>query len=317
MSFEYPYALFLFLLIPIYIYLHFYFEKRKIKDIVPFGNLEIMLEALSKTKKKDFLKHLPFLLNVLILCFIIFALARPLSTIYVPLRDTKVMLLIDNSISMEATDVEPNRLVAAKETAEKFIKDLPKGIQVGIGFFSGNVKILVNPTLEKEKTLSAISKLNLNFLEPGTAIGDAILAGSDAITLSDSANPIYKNNRILVLITDGESNIGSDPLFAAAQAKVNNITIQTIGIGNPLGAIIRGGILTRLDEFTLKEIALLTGGEYFNAKNIEELNKIYKKIRKTIRFIPKEKEITFIPVLCVFGLLLIYQLLKWSKFRFA
>ncbi|MBI1857814.1 MAG: VWA domain-containing protein [Candidatus Melainabacteria bacterium] len=317
MSFVWPQALFFYILVPCYIFLHLYFEKKKNKDIIPFGNMETLLEAITKTKNIDLLKHLPLILNTLILCLFIFAIARPISTIYVPIRDTKIMLLIDNSISMEATDIEPNRITAAKETARKFIQDLPKGIQVGIGFFSGNIKILVNPTVEKDRVLNALNKLNIKTLEASTAIGDAILAGSDSITLNDSGNKSIKYNRQLLLITDGESNIGSDPLFAAAQAKVNNIIIQAIGIGNPLGTIIRGGILTRLDEFTLKEITLLTGGEYFNAKNLDEMNKIYKKIRKTIRLIPKEKEITFIPVLFIFGFIVLLQLLKWSKFRFA
>ena len=118
------------------------------------------------------------------------------------------------------------------------------------------------------------------------------------------------------MITDGEANTGIDPVFAAAQAKVNNITIHSIGIGNPLGTIIRGGILTRLDEFTLREITSITGGYYFNAKNFQDMNKIYKKIKKTIKLTPQKTEVTFIPVICVFIILGIYQALRWSKFRF-
>ena len=156
-------------------------------------------------------------------------------------------------------------------------------------------------------------------LEPGTAIGDAILAGVESITIDDNPQTTSsnKNNRTLVLITDGETNIGNDPLFAAAQAKINNISIQAIGIGNPLGTIIRGGILTRLDEFTLEEITRLTGGYYFNAQTMKDMNIIYKKIKQRIRMIPQETEITFIPLIGVFIILSILQFLKWSKFRFA
>ena len=106
-------------------------------------------------------------------------------------------------------------------------------------------------------------------------------------------------------------------MFAAAKAKLYGIIIQAIGIGNPLGTIIRGGILTRLDEFTLHNITSLTEGNYFNAQNLEDIDKIYKQIKKTIRFVPQEKEITFIPVASIFILLIIMQLLKWSKFRFT
>lgn len=315
MSFVWPLALYLFILVPAYIAIHLYMEKKKTKDLIPFGNLEVLSEAISNTKKIDFLAHLPFTLKVIVLCLLIVAIARPTSTMYVPTRDTKLMLLIDNSISMEATDIEPNRLTAARETAIKFIKDLPKGIQSGVGFFSGNVKILVNPTLEKRRVLTALDKLTLDALEPGTAIGDAISAGSDALTYDDDDNS-KKNNKILVLITDGEANIGSDPIFSAAKSKVKNITIQAIGIGNPLGTIIRGGILTRLDEYTLREVVKLTNGYYFNAQNLEDMDKIYKKIKKTIRLVPKETEITYIPLIGAFLLLMILQILKWTKFRF-
>ena len=317
MNFIFPQALYLFLLVPLYIIFNIYFEKKKTKDLIPFGNVEVLVEAITKTKKIDLLKHLPLILKIIILCLMIFTLARPTSILYVPIRDTKVMLLFDNSISMEAKDIEPNRLSAAKSAAIKFVKDLPNGIQIGIGLFSGNVKILVNPTTDKTKTLNVLESLNIRSLEPGTAIGNAIEAGIRAIILDDKSKTEIKDNRILVLITDGESNIGLEPIFAAAKAKLYGIIIQGIGIGNPLGTIIRGGILTRLDEFTLDKVTSLTGGNYFNAKNLEDMNKIYRKIKKTIRFVPEEKEITFIPVTIIFVLLIIMQFLKWSKFRFA
>lgn len=317
MGFIFPKALYLLLLVPLYIIFNVYFEKKKIKDLIPFGNIEILIEAITKTRKIDFLKHLPLILKIIVLCLMIIALARPTSILYVPIRDTKVMLLIDNSISMEAKDIEPNRFIAARDAAEKFVKDLPKGIQIGVGLFSGNIQILVNPTTDKTQTLNVLQSLNIKDLKPGTAIGDAIQAGTYAIILDDKSKTEIKDNRILVLITDGESNIGSDPMLAAAKAKLYGIIIQAIGIGNPLGTIIRGGILTRLDEFTLNNITSLTEGHYFNAQNLEDMDEIYRQIKKTIRFVPKEKEITFIPVGSIFILLIIMQLLKWSKFRFS
>ena len=317
MNFIYPQALYLLLLAPIYILLNFYFERKKKKDIIPFGNLEVLVEAISRTRRIELLKHLPLVLQILLFCLLIFGIARPVSKIYVPMRDTKIMLLIDTSISMEATDIEPDRITAAKEAARQFIKNLPGGIQIGIGLFSQNVKVLVNPTFEKSNVLEVLEKLNAKMLEPGTAIGDAILAGTEAITYDENPKIKSKNNRMLVLVTDGEANVGHDPIFAAAQAKINNITIQAIGIGNPLGTIIRGGILTRLDEFTLHEITQFTGGYYFNAQNLNDMKKIYKKIKKTIRFVPQKTEITYIPLIFALIILVILQFLKWSKFRFA
>ena len=319
MSFINPEALCLLILVPLYILLHFYFERKKYKDIIPFGNLEILTESISKSKKSDFLKHTPLILKSIILILLILTLSRPTSTILIPMRDTKILLLMDTSISMEANDIEPNRITAAKNAAKKFILDLPGGIQLGLGLFSENVKMLVNPTLEKLQTLNILDKLNAKRLEPGTAIGDAILGGIEVLSLDSSLNKKSKNNfdKIIILITDGEANIGADPVFAAAQAKVNNITIHAIGIGNPFGTIIRGGILTRLDEFTLREITSLTGGYYFNAQNFQDMNKIYQKIKKTIKLVPQKTEVTFIPAICAFLILIVYQMLRWSKFRFV
>ena len=315
MTFIWPQALYLLVFVPVYILLHFYFDKRKKKDIIPFGNFEVLIEAITKTKKIDFLKHFPLILKTLLLCTLIFALARPVSTIYVPVRDTEIMLLMDISISMEAEDIIPNRITAAKEAAKQFVRDLPRGLRIGIAIFSGNVKVLLNPTLDKHKAIKILDKLNKKILEAGTAIGNAILAGTEALTYDDISKD--KNTKMLVLVTDGEANIGNDPIFASVQAKANNITIHAIGIGSPLGTIIRGGILTRLDEFTLREITELTGGSYFNAKNLEDMKKIYKKIKKTIKLVPQETEVTFIPLIIALFILIIYQVLKWSKFRFA
>jgi Ca-activated chloride channel family protein len=319
MTFIYPEALCLLILVPLYILFHFYFERKKKKDIIPFGNLGILTESISKSKKIDLFKHTPLILKSLVLSLLILAISRPMSTIYVPMRDTKILLLMDISISMEASDIEPDRITAAKDAAKKFILDLPKGIQLGLGLFSGNVKMLVNPSLDKLQALNILDKLSVRKLEPGTAIGDAILGGIEVLSLDNSLNRKSKNNfdKIVILITDGEANVGADPVFAAAQAKVNNITIHSIGIGNPLGTIIRGGILTRLDEFTLREITSITGGYYFNAQNFQDMNKIYKKIKKTIKLVPQKTEVTFIPVICAFIILGIYQALRWSKFRFV
>lgn len=317
MNFIWPQALFLFALIPVFILLNIYFEKKRKKDLIPFGNIEVLQEAISNVKKIDFLKHLPITLKIILIGILIFAVSRPTSVIYVPMRDTKVMLLFDISISMEATDIQPNRLFVAKEAATRFIQDLPGGIQIGLGLFSGQVRIVVNPTLEKSKAINVLNRLDLNSLEPGTAIGDAILAGIDGLTVDDFSTIKTKENNLIVLVTDGEANIGTDPILAATQARINNINIQAIGIGNPFGTIIRGGILTRLDEYTLKEITSLSGGQYFNAQNMQDMNRVYKKIKKTIKLIPQETEITFIPLIIALITLVIIQLLKWSKFKFA
>ena len=200
MTFIYPHVLYLLIFIPVYIFLYFYFEKKKKKDIIPFGNLEVLMEAASKTSKGDFLKYLPISLKSLLLVSLILALSRPLSTVYLPMRDTKIMLLLDTSISMEASDIEPSRIRAAREAAKEFIKKLPSGIRIGIALFSGSVKVLVNPELERKKVLNVLNRLSTKILQPGTAIGDAILAGVEAITLDDTSKRKARNNGDRILL---------------------------------------------------------------------------------------------------------------------
>ena len=164
MSFIWPLVLLALLLVPFYVWLHFIFEKKRNKDLIPFGNVETLKEVISKTKTVNTFAHLPIILKTIALCLFIVALARPQAEILVPNKSSKVMILLDNSISMEATDIPPSRLDAARDTAVKFVNDLPKGIQIGIGIFSGNVKILINPTTKKESVISALYSLNLDTL---------------------------------------------------------------------------------------------------------------------------------------------------------
>ncbi len=149
MEFLSPHLLYFLILVPIYVFLYFYFEKKIKKDAIPFGNYDVLAEAINKTKKIDTLKHSPLTLKTLILFFIIFGMARPVSTLYLHMKDTKIMFLFDISISMEADDIKPNRLEGAKNTAIKFIQELPKDIQTGITLFSGTVKVLAEPSFDK------------------------------------------------------------------------------------------------------------------------------------------------------------------------
>lgn len=317
MTFLNPSALYLLIIVPLYIALHSYFEKRRQKDLIPFGNFEILQDALLKTKKIDFLVYLPITLKILILILLILCLARPQAKILQSVKDAKIILLMDNSISMEATDVEPTRCDVARETAIKFVKDLPKGVKIGIGFFSANVRIIVNPTDQKHEITNTLNNFTLSILEPGTAIGDALKSGVESLLIGSDQKQSQKDNKTIILITDGEVNFGIDPIYAAKLAKEKNITVQSIGIGNPSGTIIRGGILTRLDEDSLKSISKITGGQYFNARSLNDMNQIYQKIKQTIHLEQSEQEITYLLVGCIFILICILQALKWTKFRFV
>ncbi len=205
----------------------------------------------------------------------VLAVARPYAALEVPVHPVKLMMVFDTSISMEAADMTPNRLVSARDTAVEFIKKLPKGVRAGVEYFYGSSYVAVSPTDDHEKIISSLSTLELNDLYPGTAIGSAIDASINTLTIDRAEN----DKLIVILLTDGESNQGILPLGAARIAKHEQIKIFTIGIGSKEGAYVRGGYLAALDEGTLIEIANITGGKYFRATSKSDFRNIYKELR--------------------------------------
>ncbi len=282
-SFESPYMLFLLILIPL-IYLIYYLSKNKTTEkAIKFSRLELIKQAAEK--KLDYKKlALLILYGVAVLAGVL-SLAKPTLITEIPVKSTKLMMVFDVSISMEATDLKPDRLTVAKNTAITFIKKLPKGVKVGLEYFYGNAYIPVEPTIEKQKVIDSLATLDAANLFPGTAIGTALQGAVSSLTIAKKIN----NNAIIVLLTDGETNQGLDPLDAANLAKNAGIKVFTIGIGSREGAFVRGQILSSLDEPTLMEIARITNGRYYRAESQKQLASIYKQLHSTTFVLEKQK----------------------------
>ena len=217
-------------------------------------------------------------------------------------------ILIDGSVSMLAEDYEPNRLEAAKEAAKNFVDAFPGQINIGVATFTGTTFIKEKITDNKGNVKNAISDITIEEVG-GTAIGDAMVTASNLLFTKEEGN-------VLVILTDGQNNVGLHPFDAVTYLNDKKILVYTIGIGTiEGGAFIQGSdIVSRLNEETLQIIASETGGKYFRAEDINELKDVFSTIAKS-----KTKRLSYhlsIPLM-LFGLSLL--LIEWSlmntKFR--
>lgn len=316
MSLLWPGFLYLFLLIPLAILVYLWVLRRRRRFAVRYSSLSLMREAAAK--QSWLRKHLPFVLFLLALSSLVFALTRPVATVLVPSNKATVIMAIDVSRSMCSTDIPPNRLVVAKEAARSFVQNNTSGRQVGIVAFAGFAELIQPPTTELRLLESAIDSL---VPARRTAIGSAILRSLDAIAEVDNrvapselrqaaepASPTVPEGEyvphIIVLLTDGASNAGPLPMNAAQQAVERGVRVYTIGFGtvnnsspmncgdedpfgfgggfgspfDQFGGGGGGGFRREIDEETLKQVADTTGGEYYIATSAGELQDVFANL---------------------------------------
>jgi Ca-activated chloride channel homolog len=236
-----------------------------------------------------------------------------------PLVEQTIILAMDVSGSMRATDVEPNRLVASQVAAKAFMATLPRSVRVGVVSFAGTAAVVQPPTLSREDVIAAIDRFQL---QRGTAIGSGIVlslatlfpgAGIDlsqitgarampkALNEPDKENtftpvePGSYTSAVVVLLTDGQRTTGPDSMDAAKMAADRGVKVYTVGIGTKEGDTIgfEGWTMrVRLDEETLKQIASATRAEYFYAGTAIDLTKVYKSLGTRLSAQKKETEVT-------------------------
>ncbi|MGG7099762.1 VWA domain-containing protein [Rhodococcus sp. 24CO] len=266
-----------------------YVQKQRQKHTLRFTNFDL-LEKVAPSRPGRW-RHVSAILMVISLVFFTVALAGPTADKKVPRNRATVILVIDVSLSMQATDVEPTRLAAAQEAAKSFADGLTPGINLGLVAFAGTASVLVSPTTNRDATKVAIDNLKLS---ERTATGEAIFTSLQSIdTLSavlggsDQAPPAR-----IVLLSDGKQTVpdnSDDPrggFTAARQAKDKGVPISTISFGTTYGRVeIEGDrIPVPVDDASLKEIANLSGGSFFTASSLEELRAVYDTLEEQIGF---------------------------------
>lgn len=300
------------LVIPIGIFLYKEVTKKKKKQAIGFSHLGFIKSALGD-KKKSKRSDLLFYLSLTIISLMIIGFSNP----HIPLKQThegvNVVLVIDVSGSMKATDYTPNRLEAAKESAVILVKSLESNDHVGVVLFEDGATTAAYLSPFKKNVIDKIKGITQR--EGKTAIGDGLATGIDMAT------SIPNKKKVVILLSDGVSNSGViSPPEAITFAKDNNIQVHTIGMGSNeptvLGYDWRGNPqYAELDETTLKLIADETGGSYFKSVDSKTLQDVYKNIGEKIE---REKEETPIGNLFFFlalALLLAEVYLRYGKKR--
>jgi Ca-activated chloride channel family protein len=321
MDFLWPTMLWLLLIVPALVLAYVLLLRRKKKLAVRYASLAMVKEAIGAGGRVR--RHIPPILFLLALALMIFSIARPTAVVTLPSQHETIILAIDVSGSMRAADVEPNRLVAAQNAAKGFVNDQPQRTRVGIVSFAGTAAVVQPPTQNREDIIAAIDRFQL---QRGTAVGSGILVSlktifpdadfdlrswnprgeaSKSTPLDKAGNgdkPGFKpvppgsySSAAIILLTDGQTTTGPDPIEAARMAAERGIRVFTVGVGTEKGEMIGAegwSMRVRLDEAALKNIANITQGEYFYAGTAKDLNKVYESLNSRLVFEQKQTEIT-------------------------
>jgi Ca-activated chloride channel family protein len=325
MTFLWPEMLLLLLMVPLLLGLYLWLLRRKKKAAVRYASLAMVREAMGPAQRMR--RHVPPLLFLLSIIAMLLAVARPAAVITLPSMNETVILAIDVSGSMRANDVLPNRLAAAQAAARAFIEDQPQSTRIGVVSFAGTASLVQAPTRTKEDLLAAIDRFQL---QRGTAVGSGILVSLKALipevefdlqsdnprlarregaarsldkqqpapTQAAEFKPVAPgsySSAVIILLTDGQTTTGPDPIEAARMAAERGIRVYTVGVGTVSGEILGEegwSMRVRLDEDALKDIAKTTSAQYFYAGTATDLTNIYKSLNSRLVLEKKSTEIT-------------------------
>jgi Ca-activated chloride channel family protein len=277
---------------------------RRRRDVVRFTNLELLDKV--APHRPGWYRHLPAAALILALAVLTVALAGPMAEAKVPRNRATVVLVIDVSLSMQATDVEPSRLAAAQAAAKAFADQLTPGINLGLVSFAGTAAVLVSPTADREPVKRAVDGLKLS---ESTATGEAIFAALQSVeTFSQSVAGASADGpppARIVLMSDGKQTVpgGITPeeeprgsFTAARQAQEAGIPVPTISFGTAYGSIeINPGERTAVavDDDSMQRIAALSGGQFFTAATEEELRQVYGDLSEQIGYETRRVDVSW------------------------
>ncbi|MGH8227030.1 MAG: VWA domain-containing protein [Steroidobacteraceae bacterium] len=335
-----PENLWLLLIVPLAVALYLLLLRRRRKAAVRYGHFGMLKQAVGTSGRLR--RHLPPILFLAALTLMILGIARPAAVMRVASHKSTVILAMDVSGSMSATDIKPTRIEAMQRAAKAFIEQQPRGVDVGIVAFAGSAFLVQPPTGDHTSLDAAIDRFEL---QPRTAVGAGILAslaalfpkenfgvdpfnaggngfdrfdrfhrfgGLNGFGGQDHGTPLGEppkpsghrrvpvppgsdKSALIILLTDGATNAGPDPIYAAHQAADHGVRVYTVGFGTDHGEIVGYGgwrMRAELDEAPLKQIAAITHGRYFRASSAADLRAVYRLLSKSVVVETKEVEIT-------------------------
>jgi Ca-activated chloride channel family protein len=315
-TFLWPNMLWAMLAVPLLLLTYVWLMRRRKKTTLRYANLALVKEAMGRSSA--WRRHVPPALMLLAIALLLFASSRPAALITLPSAEQTIVLAMDVSGSMRATDVQPSRIVAAQEAAKSFLTELPRNVKIAVVSFAGTAAVVQAPTLSREDVKAAIDRFQL---QRGTAIGSGIIlslatlfpeAGIDLSNITgaramppgpnDKPKPDFTpvapgsySSAAIVLLTDGQRTTGPDSVEAAKMAADRGVRIYTVGIGTKEGETIGfegWSMRVRLDEETLKAVANMTKADYFYAGTAADLKKVYQSLSTRLVVEKKETEIS-------------------------
>ena len=290
MSFREPLLLAGLVFVPLALLAYWAAQRRRRRFAVRYPAVDVLAGVAGKARGR----HLPALLALLSLAALGIALGRPERTIAVEQRQGTVMLVHDTSGSMQATDVAPDRLSAAREAARTLVRSLPEEFRLGVVSFNTRVEQISEPTTDRAQVLRALDALKV---QGGTAMGDGLQLGIRAIrtpVIGTDGRP-QRLPGAIVLLSDGASTKGADPRKVAAQAKRFRIPVYAVALGTPNGTLRQkdgGTTPVPPDIATLESIARTTGGRSFTAPTARDLEAVYANLGRGLATRKEKQEVT-------------------------
>ena len=326
MIFIWAELLWLLLLLPPLVGLYVWALRRRKKSALRYANFAVLKQAMGPASR--WRRHVPPALFLLALGILTLAVARPAAVVSLASSRATIILALDSSGSMRAEDVQPNRLVAAQTAAKQFIANQPADVEIGIVSFAGSAVLVQVPTIDREALYGAIDRFQLR---RGTAVGAGVLVALSTIfpdqdfntghedlygvdSASYSSRPLEDpsgrpeppphvpvepgsyESAVIILLTDGATTTGPDPVAAGKTAAEYGVRVYTVGFGSPSGEVVNFGgrsMRAQLDEKTLKTIAETTDAQYFEARTSDDLSEIYESMSSKLITEKKLTEVSF------------------------
>lgn len=283
-------------------------QRRRTRYVLRFTAVDL-LDTVAPDRP-GWRRHLPALAFLAAVSLLVVGMARPALALEAPSKPT-VILALDVSYSMDATDVSPNRISAARAAAHRFLDTVPAGTRVGLVAFSGSARALVQPTGDLDAVRAAVDRLRLG---PGTAIGEAIYTSLEQLprvpdasgggSPSSSPRPLTTGDDAettgdqaagsIVLLSDGKTTMGRSDAGAAKAAKARGVPVSTIAFGTPSGRVTIDGqsLAVPVDEAALRSVATATGGRAFEAASAEQLTSVFEDLGRRVGVVREQREVT-------------------------
>jgi Ca-activated chloride channel homolog len=295
MRFEWPLALLALALVPVAAAAYVFLDRRRREQAARFASPALLPNVIARSPGRR--RHLPAAVLAVALVALTTGLARPHADMSVPREEATIVLAMDTSRSMNATDVFPTRLAAARDAANRFLERVPEAFRVGVVSFATTARVASPATDDRDTVSQALQQVRAG---EGTALGEAITLALRVIRSAPTDEPGERPPAAVLLISDGAQTQGEvTPVAAARRARRASVPVYTVALGTPNGIVEQpaiGGYTERVrvppDPATLRLVARTSGGEFFDAPDDERLRKVYDELGSRLGEETKEAEVT-------------------------